>query len=272
MPQTILITGASSGFGRAAARRFAAAGWNVVATMRQPAAETELNQLPRVLVTHLDVQDPASITAAVAAGRAQFGHLDVLLNNAGYALMGPFETTSRDQVQRQFDVNVFGVMEVTRAVLPHFRAQGSGLIINMSSMGGRITFPLLSVYHATKFALEGFSEALAYELQGFGIGVKLVEPGAAATNFGGRSRELAQDLDLPAYAPFQEAILAQRRAGPSPFGVTPEQVAEVIYQAATDGTDTLRYVAGTDAAALLQTREQQPDQAYVQAMRRRVLP
>ncbi len=133
MKKTVLITGCSSGIGKAAAKLFAGNGWNVIATMRKPAMETELARLKDVLVTRLDVQDGESIKQAIEAGIACFGGIDVLINNAGYGQYGLFEAIPREKIQEQFDVNVFGVMDVTRSVLPHFRERKSGLIINISS-------------------------------------------------------------------------------------------------------------------------------------------
>ncbi|MEY4756236.1 MAG: hypothetical protein RJA34_1134, partial [Pseudomonadota bacterium] len=174
MNKTVLITGASSGIGKATAKRFQSAGWNVVATMRSPEDERELNNLDRVLVTRLDVLDLPSIQLAVQEGLARFGKLDVLLNNAGYGAYGPLEVTPMEKIRRQFDVNVTGLLATTQAVLPYFRAQRSGTIINISSIGGRITFPLGTLYHGTKFAVEGLSESLHFELLPLGIRVKLV--------------------------------------------------------------------------------------------------
>ena len=142
MSKTILITGASSGIGKATARYFKEQGWNVVATMRSPEKEQALTALDGVLVTRLDVQDPASIRSAVEAGIARFGKIDVLLNNAGYGAYGPLEATPLEKIRRQFEVNVIGLLETTKAVLPHFRANRSGVIVNVSSVGGKMTFPL----------------------------------------------------------------------------------------------------------------------------------
>jgi NAD(P)-dependent dehydrogenase (short-subunit alcohol dehydrogenase family) len=202
--KTVLITGTSTGFGKASTRHFAAAGWNVVATQRSPQAETELVSLPSVLVTRLDVQDRGSIEQAIEAGIARFGKIDVLINNAGFGLFGVFESTPRAKLQEQFDVNVFGVMDVTRALLPHFRQQGAGVIINVSSGAGVFTLPLLSGYCASKFALEGFSEALSYELASQNIVVKIVEPGGViSTNFGQRSgSEAGQTTPIADYEAF----------------------------------------------------------------------
>ncbi len=145
MTRTVLITGCSTGFGEAAARLFASRGWNVVATMRRPEAGAGLAALDNVLVTRLDVQDPASIDAAVAEAIARFGRIDVLVNNAGFGLFGVFEAAPRDKIREQFDVNVFGVMDVTRALLPHFRANRSGTIVNISSGAGVFTLPMISL-------------------------------------------------------------------------------------------------------------------------------
>src|SRR5580704_19438495 len=198
MKKTALITGTSSGFGKVAAKLFARNGWNVVATMRRMGEEKELVGMSDVLVTRLDVQDRASIAEAIQAGIARFGKIDALINNAGFGLYGVFEATSREKVLEQFDVNVFGVMDVTRAILPHFRKNKGGLVINISSGAGIFTLPMLSLYCASKFALEGFSESLSYELASQKIAVKIVEPGGVvSTNFGKRSgAEAAQNHSI----------------------------------------------------------------------------
>src|SRR6218665_398777 len=177
MKKTVLITGASSGIGKATSLYFARQGWNVIATMRNPEKETELVNEPNILVSRLEVNDPASINAAIAEGIAKFGKIDALINNAGYGQQGVFEAISTEKIQAQFDVNVFGTMNVTRAMLPHFRANQAGVIVNVSSGAGRVTTPLLSIYSASKFAIEGFSESLAFELDSQNIKVKIVEPG-----------------------------------------------------------------------------------------------
>src|SRR5262249_17739458 len=151
MPQTILITGASSGIGKATAKYFQQQGWNVIATMRHPERDGELTDLDRVLTTRLDVLDSSSITSAVAAGIECFGRIDVLLNNAGYGAYGMLEAVPLEKIRRQFEVNVIGLLETTKALLPHFRANRDGLIINVSSIGGRVTFPLGTLYHGSKF-------------------------------------------------------------------------------------------------------------------------
>lgn len=264
--RTVLITGASSGFGEATARRFAAAGWNVAATMRDIARSPDFAGLDNVAVLPLDVTDPASIEAAVSAAIARFGALDVVVNNAGYGLFGVFEATPDDAIRAQFEVNLFGVMAVTRAVLPHFRARRAGVFVNISSGAGAFTLPAISLYAASKFALEGFSEALDYEVSGLGIAVKIVEPGGVtSTKFGERSAAEAGGLgDLPAdYAPFAAHIaevFAMLRA--SRGLATQEEVAEVILTAATDGTRQMRYVATEDIKPLIAKRREASEADY----------
>lgn len=270
--KTILISGCSSGIGRAAVTCFAARGWNVVATLRRPEAGTPWSGAGNVLVTRLDVQDADSITAAVAAGRARFGRIDALVNNAGFGLGGVFESVAREKIQEQFAVNVFGVMDVTRAVLPHFRENGGGLIINVSSRAGLVGLPLNTLYCASKFALEGFSEALAHELASQKIRVKLIEPsgGVDQTAFGQRLQaERAQAAPPEDYAAFISragavyAAMASRRMTPA------AEIAEVIFGAATDGTDRLRYFCGEDTGGLVRARREMPEEQFMEFMRSR---
>lgn len=264
--QTVLITGASSGFGEAAAHCFAAQGWNVIATMRNPAAAPPaLIDGPRMLVTRLDVQDRQSIEAAIEQGIERFGRIDVLVNNAGYGLFGIFEGVSREAIEQQFAVNVFGVMDVTRAVLPHFRANASGTIINVSSGAGAIGFPMASVYSASKFALEGWSEGLSYELASLGIRVKIIEPGGALkTNFMSRTGvEAAHVQALEDYTPFLQHVgkLYGGMAHTSqPDAV--ERVVGAIFEAATEGAERLRHTPTQDIAPLLNARRSSSEEAY----------
>ncbi|MEQ9257809.1 MAG: SDR family oxidoreductase [Roseovarius sp.] len=263
---TIFITGASSGIGAATARRFQSEGWNVIATMRDPAAGADLAALENVLVSRLDVTDAASIAEAVAAGLQKFGQIDVLLNNAGYGAYGPLEAFPAERIRRQFDTNVIGLLDTTKAVLPHMRERRSGTIVNISSIGGQITFPLGTLYHGTKFAVEGLSEALHYELEPLGIRVKIVEPGMIRTDFGGRSFDFAMDESLSDYAPTAAAmgrLFGKLAANPS----TPDLVAGVIWEAATDSGDRLRYRAGPDAEALLDERKAKDDASFIAGLK-----
>jgi NAD(P)-dependent dehydrogenase (short-subunit alcohol dehydrogenase family) len=262
MNQTIFITGASSGIGKETAKLFQSKGWNVIATMRNPEDETELNQLENVLITKLDVLGLDSIQTAFELGVQRFGRIDVLLNNAGYGAYGPLETFSRDKIVRQFNTNVIGLLDVTKALLPHFRQNKKGIIINISSIGGKMTFPLGSLYHGTKFAVEGISESLNYEVEQFGGQVKIIEPGMIATDFGGRSFDFSNDENMSEYQNIVNALMTAmptmaKNASPSIV------VAEVIFEAATDGKKQLRYTAGEDAKILIENRLQFDDTTFI---------
>jgi NAD(P)-dependent dehydrogenase (short-subunit alcohol dehydrogenase family) len=267
--KTVLITGTSSGIGRAAVLKFNNEGWNVIATMRDPSKETELNQLENTLVVALDVQQPETIDQAILAGISAFGQIDAVVNNAGAAIFGVFELISEDQINKLFDINVFGPMRVLRAILPYFRVQRSGTVINITSQGGRITFPTCSIYHATKFSLEGLTEALAYELIPFGIRTKIIEPGSTATKFVGAA-EVTKG-EIPEYADFINIGLANW-AKYDTMTSQPEEIAETIFTASTDNTDQLRYQAGVDAALYIGKMQSGDDQAYVDFMRERFMP
>ena len=195
MSKTIFITGSSTGLGRATALLFASRGWKVVATMRDPSKDVELGAVPGITLLPLDVTKPEQIAQAARLTLAQ-GPVDVVFNNAGYGLAGPFEGASDEQLVAQIDTNLLGVLRVTHAFLPALRARGSGTIITTTSIGGLVTFPFNSVYHATKWGLEGWSESLAFELSKFGIRVKTVAPGGIKTDFSSRSLVLTQH---PAY-------------------------------------------------------------------------
>ncbi|MNJ39566.1 2-(R)-hydroxypropyl-CoM dehydrogenase [compost metagenome] len=262
--KTIFITGASTGLGKATAIHFAGQGWNVTATMRSPEKETELIKYNNVLVTRMDVQQPESIHRAISEAVERFGQIDVLINNAGYGAVGVFEAATEKQIHNQFDVNVFGLMRVTQALLPHFRANQKGMIVNISSQGGRITFPLTSLYHATKFAVEGFSESLSYELASQNIRVKLIEPGIVKTPWYSSAERLHNEL-LSDYNDFTESFnkgfekFIQKNAH---LQATAEMVAQTIFRAVTDESNQLRYPAGHDAEETLNLREQLNDEEF----------
>ena len=267
MNKTILITGSSTGIGRATALKFQKEGWNVIATMRTPEKEEELNKLDNVLVTKLDVLELESIDGAMTLGIEKFGKIDVVLNNAGYGLMGTFEAIQRESMIRQFGVNVQGLFDVTQKALPHFRKNKSGMFINISSIGGRLTFPFLSVYNSTKFAVEGFSEGLHWELASIGVKVKIVAPGGVATDFGGRSLDMQHDPQLAEYNDFFSTFTeAFGKAMDPSMMSTPNMIADVIYTAATDESDTLRYAAGADAEQLLVARSSMGDEDFFKMM------
>src|SRR5215469_5448257 len=242
----VLITGASSGIGQAAANLFVERGWRVAATMRNPSAGAALAKHQRVTVLPLDVTDPASVEAAIAATLEQFGRIDVVVNDAGYGLFGPFETATDEQIRRQFATNVFGVFAVTRAVLPTMRRQGSGTIINVASIGGLLAQPFFSLYHATKFAVVGFTESLSYELAPLGIRAKVIAPGGVTTNFAGRSLALTFTESEHAYGDTLSKVIAATNARRRNYS-SAASIAETIFTAATDGTGRVLYVAGPDA-------------------------
>lgn len=265
MAKTILVTGASSGIGKAAALKFATEGWNVIATMRNPEQETAFSGKDNILATALEVTNDAAIQSAINKGLERFGKIDAVINNAGYGQSGLFEAVSQDQIKKQFEVNVFGVMNVIREILPHFRKQKSGLILNISSGAGRFTLPLISLYASSKFALEGFSEALSFELSTLGIVVKIIEPGGTATNFNKVSAEtFAHDPALEDYNAFSNAAGQLFDTLRAQELTTKEAVADLIYTAATDGTDTLRYAIGNEGfRERMDARANMKDQDYV---------
>ena len=258
MTKTVLITGASTGIGRSTALLFAKKGWTVVATMRSPEKADWITE--NIYPMRLDVTDLESIQTAIANSLTQFGSIEVLVNNAGYALMGAFENCSTEQIRKQFDTNVFGLMEVTRSILPHFRERRSGVIINVASIGGKMAFPLYSLYHSTKWAVEGFSDSLQYELEPFNVRVKLIEPGPIKTDFYDRSADLAKS-ELEVYDEFSDKVLANmNKAGEQ--GAPPEEVAETIYRAAIDSSRQLRYPSDRSARLLLTLRKFLPDSVF----------
>lgn len=246
--KTVLITGCSSGYGLEAARHFHAQGWNVIATMRCP-REDVLPRSERLRVLPLDVTKPDSIAAALAAS----GPIDVLVNNAGIGLFGAFEATPMATVREIFETNTFGMMAMTQAVLPQFRARRSGVIVNVTSSAVLAPMPLVAAYTASKTAIEGFTGSLAHELAAFGVGVKLVEPGyGPTTRFTSNSGNRMEGLIPEVYVPFAQRVFA---AFSQPLALTTEaDVAEGVWRAANDTTGQLRFPAGADAVALAQAK------------------
>lgn len=242
--KTILITGCSSGYGLETARHFLAQGWNVIATMRTP-RDGVLPGSDRLRLLPLDVTDPASITAAID----QAGPIDALVNNAGIGVIGALEATSMAKARQVFETNTFGVMAMTQAVVPQFRARGSGVIVNVTSSVTLAPMPLASVYTASKMAIEGFTASLEHELRAFGVRVKLVQPGYGPSTRFSQNSDLNIEDAIPApYAAFAQPILA---AFAEPAQVTTaSDVAEAVWRAANDVSGQLRYPAGPDAVAL----------------------
>jgi len=246
--KTVLITGTSSGYGRETARHFLAQGWNVVATMRTPRQDV-LPRSERLRVVALDVTKPESIAAALEAS----GPIDVLVNNAGIGVVGAFEATPMATVRDVFETNTFGVMAMTQAVVPQFRARGSGVVVNVTSSVTLAAMPLAAVYTGSKMAIEGFTASLAFELDAFNVRVKLVEPGyCPSTSFAENGGSRMEGLIPEAYQPFAEPIFA---AFARPALVTTEaDVAEAVWRAANDESGQLRFPAGPDAVALAEAR------------------
>jgi NAD(P)-dependent dehydrogenase (short-subunit alcohol dehydrogenase family) len=257
--KTIFITGASTGLGKATAKLFASRGWHVIATMRKPENEKELNLIDNISLLPLDVTNLAQIKETVQKA-ISVADIDVVFNNAGYGLIGPLESTTDDQLVRQLNTNILGVIRVTQAFIPYFREKQSGLFISTTSIGGLITFPFSSVYHATKWALEGWSESMAFELNKIGVGIKTISPGGIKTDFINRSLEVSSH---PAYEKWVEKLYEGIHE--DQFS-TAEQIAAVVYEAATDGRDKLRYVAGEDAKALYALRLQNGDESFRKQM------
>ena len=271
MPDTsraVLITGCSSGIGHATALRLQRDGWTVYATARKPETLTEL-QAAGCRTLALDVTDEDSMRAAVEA----VGTVGVLINNAGYSQSGAVESVPPDDVRRQFETNVFGLLRLTQLVLPAMRAQRWGKVVNLSSMGGRLTFPGGGLYHATKYAVEALSDALRFEVRGFGIDVILIEPGLIVTRFGetaAGSVSATGAQDGP-YAEFNASVAKLTEAaykGPmAKLGGPPEAVADVIAKALSAKKPKARYPVTASARLMMGQRRIMPDAAWDLLMR-----
>ncbi len=268
MEKVILITGASSGIGKETAKLFQVKNWKVAATMRSPEKAEDLQKIVDLECIRLDVTDPDSIRSAIDRTFEVFGRIDAVVNNAGFAVVGPFEAATSEQIEQQFETNVLGLMNVCRAILPYFREQKRGTIVNVASMGGRLTFPLYSIYHASKWAVEGFSESLQYEVKDFGIRIKIIEPGPIKTDFYERSMSISKKEGLTAYDNFvARAMPNMQKAGET--GPDGSVVAEVIYQAVTDDSWQMRYPV--NSRAILIARRLLPDALFLPLIRKAIL-
>jgi NAD(P)-dependent dehydrogenase (short-subunit alcohol dehydrogenase family) len=265
--RAVLITGCSTGIGRAAAEHLAARGWNVYATARKPESIADL-AAKGCKTLALDVCDDASMRAAVAGIERAEGAVGVLINNAGYGQEGAFEEVPMAEVRRQFETNVFGLVTMTKLVLPGMRRQGWGKIVNLSSMGGRMTLPGGGYYHATKYAVEALSDALRFEVRGFGIDVTLIEPGAIKTRFGATAIvSIAETADGSSpYSAFNASVAARVRdayEGPmASMAAAPEAVARAIEKAISAPRPKTRYVVTLGAHILMGLRRWLPDRAW----------
>ena len=271
-----IVTGSSSGIGFETAVGLAREGYHTFATMRNAdkgkeiSAKASRENLP-IRVAQLDVTKDESVKAAISKIVSEAGRIDVLVNNAGYGLGGAFEDTSIDEATSLFDTNLFGVMRVTQAVLPQMRKQRSGTIVNISSGAGRLGYPGASLYVSTKFALEGLSEAMAYELEPFGIRVAIVEPGVVQTNFGNAMvfARRAQDPNSP-YAPIMQKMGSNWEkmiAG----GSAPELIANKVLEAVKAEKPELRYPAGKDMEGWMQARKGMSDKEFFAMMKQNLL-
>ncbi len=266
MVKTILITGASSGIGKATANHFAKNNWKVFASMRD--TKSFLNEHPEnIIPITIDVSDKHSIKNGINSVLSMTQNIDVVLNNAGFGGYGAFELSTTEQRQKMFQVNVFGLMNVIEEILPHFRANKSGLIINVSSIGGQMTYPLYSIYHSTKWAVEGFSESLNYELKHFGIRVKIIEPGVTKSNFVNGAQMMFKSHTVNDYDVYMSKLYLKVHEKLS-RAISPEIVAEKIFEAATDNKEKLRYPVGNNQSLiLLKLRQILPLKLFIKLIR-----
>ncbi|MFN7147555.1 MAG: SDR family NAD(P)-dependent oxidoreductase [Myxococcota bacterium] len=263
----VLVTGAAAGIGKATALRLARAGWTVYASARSEAQLAEL-AAGGCRTVALDVADEASRVAAVARIEREAGPVGVLVNNAGYSQSGAVEEIGLDRWQRQFDTNVFGLVRMCQLVLPGMRAQGWGRIVNIGSMGGTLTFPGGGAYHATKYAVEAISDALRFEVRGFGVDVVLVQPGLIRSNFAEAvGHHFAPSAAESPYAAFNAGVAKATRdaydTGPlAPLAGTPEDVAKTVEKAITAASPRARYTVSASATLLMTQRRVLPDWAW----------
>lgn len=277
MKKTVLITGTSSGFGRLTARLFQGKGWNVAATMRAPEKGTALTKLDNVLVGGLDVTDPISIETAVKETLHRFGSIDVLVNNAGYGGHTLFEQADDETIRAMYETNVFGVMNVTRAVLPVMRKKNGGCIINVTSMAGMMGAPLISIYASTKHAVQGLTEAMSFEYRRLGIYVKSVLPGSyPTTRFGANTVDdvNAGEEEISGYAEKLFSHLqgvAENMANQGGAVADPQEVADKIYECATSDAPVHNPV-GSDAIMLTEMMGQASRQEFLDKLGQMILP
>lgn len=264
-----IVTGSSSGIGFETSLTLARNGFHTYATMRnmegeksKPLTEVAKNENLQLRAIELDVDNDKSVIDAINTIVEERERIDVLINNAGYALGGALEDSSMDEIKAQFETNFFGAVRATKAVLPVMRRQGAGKIVNITSMGGRIAIPLSSSYHGSKFALEGLSESIRYELEPFGIKVILIEPGAVGSNFWKNIKiaKSSSDSNSP-YTQFGNKILKAYEQMEQNT-ISPSVVAKTILDAVTSNNPQLRYLVGEDAAKTLEARKNMPDNEF----------
>lgn len=261
--KTILITGSSSGIGEACATYFANNGFRVIATARNVEKIKHLSNNGNITILPMDVCDIDSINNVTKYINDNIHSLDIILNNAGYGLLAPFECSSDEQIKNIFNTNVFGVMNVCKSFLPKLKAQKSGLIVNVTSIGGLVSMPLNSIYHSTKYAIEGFSEGLIYELKQFNIKVKIIEPGGVATNF--NATAISQEFEHNDYNDIITKIKHAFSSRKDNYS-TAQYVAEGIFKACGDESNKIRYIIGDGAKAMYNLKNTLSDYEYVEAV------
>ncbi len=262
MKKTILITGSNSGIGKITTEYFAERNWQVIATMRNTEKAGSLKEHPNISIYQLDVTDTESIQKAKEAILNDFGKIDVIVNNAGFGCYGAFEPTTESEIDRQIAVNIKGVMMVTKVFLEHFRKNRAGLFINISSIAGLVSYPLASMYVCSKWAVEGFTEAIFYELRPLNVRVKLVEPGGFKTNFQLEGISWSNDETMPEYHEATQKTIETRKER-QPDMPDPIAVAEKIFEAANDESERLRYLVGDDAESYFAKRREVGGEKYV---------
>lgn len=264
------ITGSSTGIGRAIAEAAAAAGHRVFATARSTSALASFERPGTVDVLGLDVTDPQSIRAAVAAARQKAGRIDVLVNNAGWGQMGAIEDIPAEKWKAEFDVNVFGLLNVTREVLPVLREQRSGVVVNMGSIAGRISYPFGGAYCASKYAIEAITDALRLEVEPFGIRVVLIEPGPITTEFAGRAEQEVESITRNPASPYHaiyESAYTRFRQETKNGALPPEAVARVILKAVSKRRPRARYLVTRPAKMFALAKRLLPDWILDMGMR-----
>ncbi|MCA6067726.1 SDR family oxidoreductase [Chryseobacterium sp. RG1] len=272
MNKTILITGTSTGLGRLAAKHFAEKGWNVIATMRSPEKEDELNSIANIKVLKLDITEPQTIQQAIMDGIDTFGKIDVVVNNAGIGMYGALELTADEDIDRQYAVNVRGPINVIKSFLPYFREQRGGKFINVSSVMGRSTaLPLGSLYNMSKFALEGLTEGLYFELKPLNIELHLVEPGGFESNFGNNitfsKSETIRDYDLIT-SNVGAVLNAVNKPGAT---ASPLSIVKTVYNLASGKNNSFRTVVGKDAKSVLMLRKILPIKIFLNLLSKRFI-
>ncbi|HJT48263.1 MAG TPA: SDR family oxidoreductase [Nitrososphaeraceae archaeon] len=272
--EVAVVTGSSTGIGFETSLELARNGFHTYATMRKidnggsnPITNIAKNENLPLKLLQLDVDSDKSVLDAVNKIVTENGRIDVLVNNAGYALVGALEQTSMEEIKAQFETNFFGAVRVMQAAIPIMRKQRSGRIVNITSMGGRVAIPLDSIYHATKFALEGLSESIQYELGPFGIKVILIEPGAVGTNFwknwkmAAKAERSGDNTDYSQYKQI-ENNMSESFKQMVQNAIHPSEVAKVILQAVKDDNPNFRHVVGKDAATILESRKRMSDSEF----------